>query len=134
MIVCTDMENGYLFTDFGGTISNILFYDRDLPYPLLTHEYLHIFASVEGKISIASVDIVEPSSAISCGIDISEFKDKILALNLLVLLLPTEHRDTLKVSHKPIYTYWISHATMPVSYRYCWDSLTRLCHMRSITR
>lgn len=49
---------------------------RDLPYPLLTHEYLHIFASVE---------------------DISEFKDKILALNLLVLLLPTEHRDTLKI-------------------------------------
>lgn len=30
-------------------------------------------------------------------LDVSNFGEKLMALNLLVLLLPTEHRDTLKV-------------------------------------
>nr|XP_022289472.1 rho GTPase-activating protein 18-like [Crassostrea virginica]XP_022289477.1 rho GTPase-activating protein 18-like [Crassostrea virginica]XP_022289485.1 rho GTPase-activating protein 18-like [Crassostrea virginica]XP_022289494.1 rho GTPase-activating protein 18-like [Crassostrea virginica] len=49
---------------------------RELPNPLLTHEYLEAFAQVE---------------------NIKERKQQLLALNLLVLLLPPVNRDTLKV-------------------------------------
>eukprot|EP00118_Oscarella_pearsei_P004241 m.17783 g.17783 ORF g.17783 m.17783 type:complete len:636 (+) comp27554_c1_seq2:100-2007(+) len=48
---------------------------RDLPYPLLTYEYLRLFASVDS---------------------ISNKQEKLEALNLLVLLLPDEHRTTLR--------------------------------------
>ncbi|XP_052215660.1 uncharacterized protein LOC127834096 isoform X6 [Dreissena polymorpha] len=47
---------------------------RDLPVPLLTDEYIDAFAQVE---------------------ELSDKKQQLHALNLLVILLPTVHRDTL---------------------------------------
>ncbi|KAK3088633.1 hypothetical protein FSP39_021540 [Pinctada imbricata] len=49
---------------------------RELPVPLLTHEYIEAFAQVE---------------------NIKDKKFQLQALNLLVLLLPDEHRATLKI-------------------------------------
>ncbi|KAJ7318910.1 Rho GTPase activating protein [Desmophyllum pertusum] len=49
---------------------------RELPFPLLTHEYQPTFASVES---------------------IPDRKQQLQALNLLILLLPAVHRDCLKI-------------------------------------
>lgn len=49
---------------------------RELPFPLLTHEYQPTFASVES---------------------IKDRKQQLQALNLLILLLPPIHRDYLKI-------------------------------------
>jgi len=49
---------------------------RELPFPMLTHEYQPTFASVES---------------------IPDRKQQLQALNLLILLLPPIHRDCLKV-------------------------------------
>ncbi|XP_060594717.1 rho GTPase-activating protein 18-like isoform X4 [Ruditapes philippinarum] len=49
---------------------------RDLPVPLLTDEYIEAFAQVE---------------------NLPDKKQQLHALNLLILLLPTVHRDTLNV-------------------------------------
>lgn len=49
---------------------------RELPFPLLTHEYQPTFASVES---------------------IPDRKQQLQALNLLILLLPPIHRDCLKI-------------------------------------
>ncbi|XP_031548850.1 rho GTPase-activating protein 18-like isoform X1 [Actinia tenebrosa] len=49
---------------------------RELPFPLLTHEYQPTFASVES---------------------IPDRKQQLQALNLLILLLPSVHRDCLRI-------------------------------------
>ncbi len=51
---------------------------RQLPVPLLTKEYLSAFASIA---------------------EITDLKEQVRTLNLLVLLLPTVHQAVLKVSH-----------------------------------
>ena len=48
---------------------------RDLPQPLLTNEWVEAFASVER---------------------VPERKQQLQALNLLIILLPNVHRDSLK--------------------------------------
>ena len=55
---------------------------RELPVPLLTREYLSAFASIA---------------------DISNLKEQVRTLNLLILLLPDVHQRVLKVTI--MYTY-----------------------------
>ncbi len=58
---------------------------RQLPVPLLTKEYLSAFASIA---------------------EITDLKEQVRTLNLLVLLLPTVHQAVLKVSHS-LTVYWL---------------------------
>lgn len=78
-----DLEDKF----YSGTFSwvNVLPHDaaallkqflRELPHPLLTHEYIEAFAQVE---------------------NIQDKKQQLLVLNLLILLLPPVNRNTLKV-------------------------------------
>lgn len=78
-----DLEDKF----YSGTFSwvNVLPHDaaallkqflRELPHPLLTHEYIEAFAQVE---------------------NIQDKRQQLLVLNLLILLLPPANRNTLKV-------------------------------------
>lgn len=78
-----DLEDKF----YSGTFSwvNVLPHDaaallkqflRELPHPLLTHEYIEAFAQVE---------------------NIQDKKQQLLVLNLLILLLPPVNRNTLKM-------------------------------------
>jgi hypothetical protein len=81
-----------------------------LPFPLLTYEYQPTFASVESVfislITFSRLTFLELRSRLDQQwfivlmffIEIPDRVQQLQALNLLVLLLPVAHRDTLRVS------------------------------------
>jgi hypothetical protein len=88
----------------------LFLYFRELPFPLLTYEYQPTFASVEGVfislITFSRLTFLELRSradqqwfiVLMFFIEIPDRVQQLQALNLLVLLLPVAHRDTLRVS------------------------------------
>ncbi len=81
-IDCKFNQGEFSFKDMKASdaCSLLKMFIRQLPVPLLTREYLPAFASIT---------------------EISDLKEQVRTLNLLVLLLPSVHQAVLKVSHYP---------------------------------